>query len=268
MHPRLLVIGLAALLAGPALAQEAPSREDATSQLSSSPRHGEWAEIATPRGLVTSWLVYPQRPDPAPVVLVVHQGNGLSDWVRSIADAFAEAGFIAIAPDLLSGKGPNGGGTPSFEGDTGPPIWGLDPEEIRERLDAVVDHALSLPAASGHFGVIGFCWGGTAGFQYATSQPDAEAAVIYYGNPPAAEALRNLRVPVLGIYGSNDYRVTATVETTQQTLASIGARYEVEIYEGAGHGFLFNQRYDDLQRAAARAAWPRTITFLRDLLER
>lgn len=266
----LLFVGLLALLSAlPAHAQEVPAADDAVDRLSTSPRHAEWVLIDTSRGAVSSWVVYPERPDAAPVVVVIHEIFGLSDWVRSVADGLAAAGFIAIAPDLLSGKGPNGGGTSSLESPARA-IRDLDPEEVRLRLDSIAEYGMRLPAAAKKFGVVGFCWGGSTSFRYATQQPQASAAVVYYGSAPAAEDLANLAVPVLGLYGGNDHRVNATIERAQKTLIGTGVRYEVEIYEGAGHGFLRAQDHEQLAAAntlAARAAWSRTLAFFRELLE-
>jgi len=271
MRTRLLVTGLfALLLAGTTAAQEAPAAEDAASRLTASPRHGEWVEINTSRGPVNSWVVYPERADGAPVVVVIHEIFGLTDWIRSVADGLAEAGFIAIAPDLLSGKGPDGGGTASLEAPR-VAIRDLDPEEVRLRLDGVAEYGLALPAAADAFGVVGFCWGGSTSFRYATQQPQAGAAVVYYGGAPAAADLANLDVPVLGLYGGNDNRVNATIAPAQEALAGSDSRYDVEIFEGAGHGFLRAQNHEELaaaNTAAAVAAWPRTLAFFREHLER
>ncbi len=260
---------LAVLLASPVLAQEAPAAEDAENRLSTSPRHGEWMLVDTASGPVNSWVVYPERPDAAPVIVVIHEIFGLTDWVRSVADEFAAAGFIAIAPDLLSGKGPDGGGTSSLESPVRA-IRDLDPDEVRLRLNGIAEYGMSLPAATKKFGVVGFCWGGSTSFRYATQQPLAGAAVVYYGGAPSTEDLANLSVPVLGLYGGNDNRVNATIAPAQQTLAGTPNRYEVEIYEGAGHGFLRAQNHEELAAAntlAAGAAWSRTIAFFRELLE-
>jgi len=270
VRQRLLSLGLLVLLpAVTAHAQEAPAADDAADRLTTSPRHGEWVLVDTARGPVNSWVVYPERPDAAPVVVVIHEIYGLSDWIRSVADGLAAAGFIAIAPDLLSGKGPDGGGTSSLESPVRA-IRDLDPEEVRLRLDGIAEYGLGLPAAAKKFGVVGFCWGGSTSFRYATQQPLASAAVVYYGSAPAAEDLANLDVPVLGLYGGNDNRVNATIEPARQTLAGTGVRYEVEVYEGAGHGFLRAQDHEQLAAAntrAAGAAWRRTLVFFRELLE-
>lgn len=272
----LLAVALAALVTGSILpaaaAQEnvPPAGSVAESFLAESPRHGEWVEVdAGTAGKVMSWVVYPERADHAPVVIVIHEIFGLTDWIRSVADAFAAEGFIAIAPDLLTGKGPDGGGTSSLE-DPVREIRALDPAEVKARLDAVAAYGTGLPAATDRYGVVGFCWGGSTSFRYATEQSEADAAVVYYGGSPDAEALARLQVPVLGLYGGDDARVNATIEPAQQVLGPRGARYEVEIYDGAGHGFLRAQDHEErgaANTAAANAAWPRTVAFFRELLD-
>jgi carboxymethylenebutenolidase len=270
MRVRVLTVLLATtLLAGAAAAQQAPAAEDAEARLADSPRHGEWVTIDTGAGPVNSWVVYPERADGAPVVVVIHEIFGLTDWIRSVADGFAAEGFIAIAPDLLSGKGPDGGGTESLESPRAA-IRDLDWEEVALRLNGVAEYGMSRPAATDRFGVVGFCWGGSTTFRYAAMQPAADAAVVYYGGSPAAEDLASLQVPVLGLYGGNDNRVNATIAPAQEALEGTGARYEVEIYDGAGHGFLRAQNHEELSAentAAANAAWPRTLAFFRELLE-
>ncbi|NKB88899.1 MAG: dienelactone hydrolase family protein [Acidobacteria bacterium] len=270
MRRTLAVLLAGTLLGGTASAQQAPSAEDAAARLADSPRHGEWVVVDTPGGPVSSWVVYPERADGAPVIVVIHEIFGLTDWIRSVADGFAAEGFIAIAPDLLSGKGPDGGGTDSLESPR-TAIRDLDPAEVKVRLDGVAHYGMSLPAATDRFGVVGFCWGGSTSFRYATLQPGAGAAVVYYGGSPPSEDLANLQVPVLGLYGGNDNRVNATIAPAQEALSDTDARYEVEIYDGAGHGFLRAQNHDELGQqntAAATAGWPRTIAFFRELLER
>jgi carboxymethylenebutenolidase len=263
----------AALLLAPALAfaQTLPPAEAAAhGSLLSSPRHGEWVSYPTPRGdPVDAWVVYPERPDSAPVVLVVHEIFGLSDWVRSVADRLAAEGFIAIAPDLLSGKAPGGGGSSSVDPDGARALIAkLDPAEVSMRLDAAVAYATALPAATRKFGIVGFCWGGGVSFTYATQRPDLAASVVYYGMAPSAAELAHIEAPVLALYGGSDARVTSTAAPTAQELSRLGKSFDYRIYEGAGHAFLRQQ--DGMGGAnlkAAQDAWPRTIEFLRGRLE-
>lgn len=267
-----LLLLLPALAAGPAAPvqdQPPPGGDEAAEALAASPRHGEWVTVdAGDDGEVGAWLVYPERSGPAPVVVVIHEIFGMTDWIRSVADAFAAEGFIAIAPDLLSGKGPGGGGTESLE-EPRRAIRDLDPGEVTRRLAATARHAMALPAATDSYGVVGFCWGGSTSFRYATESPGAGAAVVYYGTSPDAAALEGLGVPVLGLYAGDDERVNATIPPAREALAGSGL-YEVEIYDGAGHGFLRALSHEErgaANREAAGQAWPRTIAFFREHLE-
>ena len=197
---------------------------------------------------------------------MIHEIFGLSDWIRAVADQLARDGFIAIAPDLITGKGPGGGGTESVSSrdDVVKLIRGLSPEEVRTRLDAVHAYAVKLPAANGKTATIGYCWGGAASFQYAAQQPELDAAVVYYGSAPDAAALASIEAPVLGLYGSDDARVNATIEPAAAEMKKLGKTYETEIYDGAGHGFLRAQSgREGANMKATGQAWPRTIEFLR-----
>jgi carboxymethylenebutenolidase len=245
-----------------------PGEAGAKAVLETSPRHGEWSDVPGPGGApVRVWTVYPERKDKAPVVIVLMEVFGLTDWIRAVADGFAAEGFIAVAPDMLSGKAPGGGGSEAVTGrdDAVALTRALTPEEVVARLDAVRNWALRLPAANGRSGIAGFCWGGGRSFAYALAQPGLDAAIVYYGSSPAdPAALAGLRVPVLGLYGGDDERVNATIDPAREAIARAGRTYEVEIYDGAGHGFLRQQDgRDGANLKASQAAWPRTLDFLR-----
>ena len=250
-----------------------PADEAALATLNSSPRHGEWVDLELPGSdtPIKTWVVYPERSDSAPVVLVIHEIFGLTDWVRSVADQFAADGFIAVTPDLLSGKGPDGGGTDAFgsRDDAVAAIRELDPDERTASLDAVRTYALSISAANGSLGVVGFCWGGSSSFAYAVSQAELDAAVVYYGTSPSDPSdFERINAPVLGLYGGDDERVNATVPPAEEAMRQSGGSYTPVFYEGAGHGFLRAQ--DDREGANMRAteqAWPRTVAFFREHLE-
>ena len=240
--------------------------------LSESSRHGEFVDIALPGGKpLTAWVVYPERSDKAPVVLVVHDIRGLSDWARSVADQLAQDGFIAIAPDFLSGRGPNGGGTASLGSEVGQTIRALSADDVVTRLNAAMEYGRTLPASSGQTAVLGFCWGGTQSFRYAIAQPELQASVVFYGDVPGASAtsvpedqLAGVRAPVLGLYGGNDARINATLPPTITAMMKLNKSYEFHTFEGAGHGFT--SRQDGANRANLRAtqqAWPLALSFLR-----
>ena len=264
----MIAFALAASAASVALP---PAEPGAKAVLESSPRHGEWVDVPGPGGQVLrTWVVYPERKDKAPVVVVLMEVFGLTDWIRSVADRLAAEGFIAVAPDMLSGKGPEGGGSDSVatKDDAVKLVRGLSAEEVTTRLEAVRDWSLKLPAAGGRSAIIGFCWGGARSFSYALSQPALDAAVVYYGtNPSDAAALAGLKVPILGLYGGDDARVNTTIDPAREAMTKAGRSYEVHVFEGAGHGFLRQQdERDGANRKAAEAAWPRTIEFLKERL--
>ena len=244
-----------------------PGEKDAQSVLNKSPRHGEFVEIkvAGHQTPLKAWIVYPERKDKAPVVIVIQEIFGMTDWLRSVADQLAADGFIAIAPDMLSGHGPNGGGTDSFAGRDQVPraVFGLQHGEVMADLDAVREYGMKLPSSDGKTAVIGFCWGGGQSFAYAAVQPDLSAAVVYYGTPPVEQEMEKIKAPVLGLYGGDDNRVTSTVKPTEEAMKRLGKSYTAHVFEGAGHGFL---RAQDGQNGAnlkaAQKAWPETVKFL------
>ncbi len=263
------------LLAGAApaaAAQGLPAGEDAAvARLNASPRHGEWITYDAGGGdSVKAWVVYPERSDKAPVVVVIHEIFGLTDWIRSVADQLAAEGFIAIAPDLLSGKGPNGGGSASVDRQGAIAlIQGLKPAEVNRRLQAAAAYAAALPAARDAAASVGFCWGGTKSFALATAWPGLRGAVVYYGTPPDSEGMARIQAPVTGFYGGDDARVTSTVAPAREAMRQLGKSYTAEVFDGAGHGFLRDQAgRNGANLKAAQQAWPRTVEFLRRVLGR
>jgi len=244
-----------------------PDAEGAVAALNRSSRHQEWVDIKVPGSATTlkTFVVYPERKEKAGVVIVIHEIFGLSDWVRGVADQLAEDGFIAIAPDLLSGKGPNGGGTAELAEKATQVISTLTPEEILAGLNAVRDYGMKLPAANGKTGVVGYCWGGTQSFNYAVNQPGLNAAVVYYGTSPSdPAAYAKVKAPVLGLYGGNDARVDATIPTAEENMKKNGKSYQPNVFEGAGHGFLRQQTgANGANMQATEKAWPMTIEFFR-----
>jgi carboxymethylenebutenolidase len=258
--------------AGPGPGSIPPGEAGAKAALERSPRHHEWVDIAVPgkNAKVTAFIVYPERKDKAPVVIVIQEIYGLTDWIRAVADRLAADGFIAIAPDLLSGRGPGGGGTDKFASrdDVVKAVRDLAAPEVVATLDAVSRYGRGLPAAKGKFATVGFCWGGGQSFRYSTAQPDLGAAVVYYGTSPEPEALGTIRAPVLGLYGGDDARVNATVGPAAAKMKELGKTFVAHTYPGAGHGFLRAQEdRDGANLAASRKAWPSTIEHLKKYLE-
>jgi carboxymethylenebutenolidase len=212
----------------------------ARQNLEKSPRHREWVSITYGNRTVQAYIVYPESKGKAPVVLVIHEVFGLTDWAREMTDEIAAAGYIAIAPDLLSGFGPKGGGSTDFPDQEASmkAISVLDPETMTADLDATADYARKLPASSGKLAVAGFCWGGGKSFAFATHRKDLSAAFVFYGPGPDASALASITAPVYGFYGGNDARIGATVPGTAEAMKAAGKKYEPVSYAGAGHGFM------------------------------
>jgi carboxymethylenebutenolidase len=227
---------LAALLALLPLAANA--QDWAKTRLEASPRHREYVPIKHGDRTVQTFVVYPEVKQKAPVVILIHEIFGLSDWATLMADELAAAGFIVVAPDLLSGNGPNGGGTDSFSGTDAitKAVSGLNPDSVTADLDAVADFAKKIPAGNGKIATVGFCWGGGKSFAFATHRKDLSAAFVFYGPPPSD--VSTITAPVYGFYAGNDARIGATLPATIEAMKAAGKRFEPVTYDGAGHGFM------------------------------
>jgi carboxymethylenebutenolidase len=235
-------------------------------RLNTSTRHGEWVDFKSGERTIKAFVVYPERKDKAPAVLVIHEIFGLTDWVRSLCDELAEAGVIAIAPDLLSGQ--------KFEDVDGARkvTYALPKEQVKADLDATAEYALTkIPSCNGTLAVCGFCWGGAQTFNYANENSKLKAAYSFYGTAPTeASKVANIACPVYGFYAENDERVNATISKAEELMKTAGKKYEPVIYKGAGHGFMRsgepadpNVRVSD--KKARDEAWARWKTLLKQL---
>ena len=226
-------------------------------------RH-EWADVPLANGRLRTWVEYPEGDGRVPVVLVLQHEVGLDDWMRSVADQLALEGVIAVAPDLFSGFGPNGGGFDSFPApdvamrQAGPR---LTPDEAMRRALAAADFALKLPRANGRLGSLGVGTGGALSFRFAAEAPTVHAAVVFYGTAPDESVLRRVKAPVIGFYGEDD-QVTSTVAATAATMTRLGKPFEMHRYEGATQAFLAIQ-VEGLNGPATSDAWPRATAFLK-----
>src|SRR6266478_9256370 len=245
-----------------------PSAQDwAKAALEKSPRHREWVTVKHDGRSVETFVVYPESKGKTPVVLVIHEIFGMTDWVQDLADQVAAAGYIAVAPDLLSGMGPNGGRSSDFaEGKTMEAVSHLNPDQVTADLNAAADYGLKLPAANGKLFVGGFCWGGSQTFRFATNRGDLSAAFVFYGGPPAADAMSRIKAPVYGFYAGNDARIGATLPDAIANMKAAGKTFEPLTYEGAGHGFMrAGETPDDSNPANKKAreeAWARWKSLL------
>ena len=272
IHAALLSAALLMQAAAPARDPSLPPSEDqAKAALNASPRHGEYVTVPVAGATaLKTWISYPERKDKAGVVIVIQEVFGLTDWLRGVADQLAKEGFIAVAPDLVSGFGPGGGGTDSVgsRDDVVALVRKITPDEVMRRLNAVYDWAGKIPAGNGKIATVGFCWGGGQSFAYAGAQPALAAAVVFYGTSPDPAIINVIQVPVLGNYGGDDARVDATVPPAQEQMKKLGKSFEVHTYDGAGHGFLRDQSgRDGANLKATQQAWPRTVAFLKEKLK-
>lgn len=254
--------------ASPASSDNMVSQEWAKQRVEKSPRHREWVTVKNGTREVNSFVVYPENKNKATAVIVIHEIFGMSDWVQSLTDQLAEAGYVAIAPDLLSGMGPNGGGTSSLSGNAvGQAIQSLPPDQITGDLNAVADYIAKVPASNGKVVVTGYCWGGGQSFRYATNNPNVKAAFVFYGPAPASAdgtpdktALAKIKAPVYGFYAGNDARINATLPKTTEAMTELKKTYDPVTYEGAGHGFMRAGEAPDANEANKKArddAWAR-----------
>jgi carboxymethylenebutenolidase len=334
------------MLALVAMNAPAAGQDWARAALARSPRHGEFVTIAEPGGRkLEAWVVYPEVKEKAPVVVMIHEIFGLSDWAREMADEVAGAGYIVVEPDLLSGLGPvqasaakralpgstkvtlspcpgwlragkatsctvsaaelemlagmqrqqaamergmvgmvgmgcdpmdcsaergnkpeletaamamgeqsgrmgqansgaaygpaSPGGTSAFAPDAVTrAVSSLPDAQVLEDLNAAADYGRKLAAANGKLFAAGFCWGGGKSFLFATQRRDLSAAFVFYGTPPAEEAMAGITAPVYGFYAGKDARVSATIPQTKVEMKAAGKVYEPVVYDGAGHGFM------------------------------
>jgi carboxymethylenebutenolidase len=261
----MMFLALGILLGAQTMAAQEWSQPWARERIAKSPRHSEWVTVKHDGRSVETLVVYPESKEKRPVVLVIHEIFGLSDWAQELADEVAAAGYIAVAPDLLSGMAPNGGRTKDFATGVTEAVSKLNPDQVTADLNAAADYGLKLPAWDGKLYVTGFCWGGGQTFRFATNRADLSAAFVFYGPPPDAEAMLRIKAPIYGFYAGNDARIDATIPSTIAAMKAAGKTYDPVTYEGAGHGFMRAGEAPDASEANKKAredSWKRWKTFL------
>ncbi|MEH6679351.1 MAG: dienelactone hydrolase family protein [Sediminicola sp.] len=238
--------------------------------LSSSPRHHEWVDLERDNGTVLkSFVVYPESDRPTKSVIVIHENRGLDDWARTFADQLASQGFLVIAPDLISNTVEGVVKTTDFENSdkAREAIYALDQQQVTKDLNAVHNYIKKDASANGEVSVVGFCWGGSQSFRYATDNPGLQEAIVFYGTAPKdTTELEKVSCPVFGFYGGDDNRVNATIPPTEEAMKSYGHSYEYKIYDGAGHAFMrrgAESGADQANKEAHDAAWKKLLTILK-----
>jgi carboxymethylenebutenolidase len=260
-----MIVVMGMLLGAQTVAAQEWSQSWARVRIEKSPRHSEWVTVKHDGRNVETLVVYPESKDKRPVVLVIHEIFGLSDWAQELADEVAAAGYIAVAPDLLSGMAPNGGRTKDFPEGVTEAVSKLNPNQVTADLNAAADYGLKLPASNGKLYVAGFCWGGGQSFRFATNRGDLSAAFVFYGPPPAKGAMTRIKPPVYGFYAGNDVRIDATIPDTIAAMKAAKKSYDPVTYDGAGHGFMRAGEAPDASDANKKArddAWKRWKSLL------
>jgi carboxymethylenebutenolidase len=216
------------------------AQDFALKQLENSPRHQEWIEIKSGNRTIHCFVVYPEKAKNTPAIIVIHENRGLTDWVRSFADQLAGAGYIAIAPDLLSDFSDTKKRTSDFSSDSARnAIYELKQEQVTIDLNAIESYAQKMQSANGKTAVIGFCWGGSQSFRFATNNKNIKAALVFYGGAPdKPDDIKKIVAPVYGFYGENDNRINAGIEPTKKLMTEAGKTYDYKIYTGAGHAYM------------------------------
>jgi carboxymethylenebutenolidase len=239
-----------------------------------------YAKAAMPpesdEGLVTEFITYPgetgemkaflARPQNAgkyPAVIVIHENRGLNPHIQDVTRRMAKEGFLSIAPDALS---PAGGTPENDEPKAMTMLRELDPEKTVKNFVAAVKYLKTNPLSTGKVGCTGFCWGGGMTNQVAVNAPDLDAAVPYYGAQPAADQVAKIKAPILAHYAGNDDRINAGIPAFEAALKAAGIKYQIFMYEGAGHAFNNDSNPERYNEQAAKLAWGRTIAFFREKL--
>lgn len=240
------------------------AQDFALEQLENSPRHHEWVEVEAKGGRsIHCFVAYPETSEKTLAVIVIHENRGLTDWVRSFTDQLAAEGYLAIAPDLLSGFNENISRTSDFTSSDAARegIYQLDPDQVTTDLKTVKQYIEDVPASNGKTVVMGFCWGGSQTFRFATNSTDIDAALVFYGSAPdQMKDIKKIKAPVYGFYGENDERINAGIPATEKMMKQAGKTYEYKIYPGAGHAYM--RQGDDPEgseesQEAREASWER-----------
>jgi carboxymethylenebutenolidase len=208
---------------------------------------------------------YLARPEggSGPGVIVIQEWWGLVDHIKAVADRFADAGFVALAPDLYHGE------KTTAPDEAGRLMMALDIERAIREVSGAVDYLKGLDAVtSQRLGVVGFCMGGQLALAAACKNPRVGAAVDFYGvHPRITLDFSALNAPVLGLFAEKDAFVTPEVaRKLEHDIRSAGKSVAIHVYPKCDHAFFNDTRPDVYNRPAADDAWRRTVEFFRENL--
>lgn len=209
-------------------------------------------------GDVKAYAARPAGNDRRPGVIVIHENRGLQPHLEDVARRLALAGYVALAPDLLSQVG----GTPAGnEDEARNKFAGMKPEIAVADLVKALAYVRSRPDATGKVGTVGFCWGGGMAARLAAAAPDINAAAVFYGPVPPAEEVAKIRAPMLLNYAGLDQGINARLPELEAGLKAADAPYALHVYEGVNHAFHNDTGAARYNEAAAKLAWQRTVEF-------
>lgn len=255
-------------LTGCLLLTSLSAQDWAKPRLENSPRHLEWVKVKNGNREVNSFIAFPEVKEKATAVVVIHEIFGLTDWVRGMTDQLAAEGYIAIAPDLLTGMGPKGESSKELGSDGARGVIGkLPPDQITGDLNACVEYCKNLPACNGKVVVCGFCWGGSQTFRFANNNSTVKAFFPFYGGGPTKEAdAANIKSPIYGFFAANDARVNQTLPKAGEFLKAKNVQFDFVTYEGGGHGFMRageDPKGSEGNKKARAEAWKRWLELLK-----
>lgn len=235
----------------------APARKTADEGLFS-----EYATYPGVNGTMKAYVARPAKQKKYPTVVVIHENRGLNAHIEDVARRAAAAGYLAVAPNALAPLG----GTPANEDEARQLFTTLKPEESLQNFIRVFDYLATRPDSNGHFGCVGFCWGGAMANNLAINVPNLRAAVAFYGRQPELDKVPNIKAAVQLHYASLDERINAGMAAYEDALKKAGIRYEQHQYEGVNHAFHNDTSTARYNEAAAKLAWGRTLAFFEKYL--
>jgi len=225
--------------------------------------HTEYVQYPGATGQIRAYLARHREEKKLPGVVVIHENRGLNDHIEDVARRTVLEGFLSLAPDALTAAG----GTPEDPDKARTLIGQLDQPSTVKNFTAAVQYLKTHPMSSGKVGVVGFCWGGAMANQVAVNSPDLAAAVPYYGRQPKPEEVSKIEAPLLLHYAGEDEGINKGIPAFEEALKKANVEYKVYMYEGAKHAFNNDQNAERYDKEAARLAWQRTISFLKEKLK-
>jgi carboxymethylenebutenolidase len=221
--------------------------------------HTENVTYPGANGDMKAYVARPAKENKYGTIVVIHENRGLNPHIQDVARRVALAGYLAIAPDALSTLG----GTPANEDEARQLFSKLDAKQNLQNFIKAFDYSATRNDSNGHYGAVGFCWGGALANQLAVNFPGLRAAVAYYGTQPKSEDVPKIKAAVQLHYGGLDERVNAGIPAYEAALKQAGTPYQLYVYEGANHAFHNDTSAARYNEAAAKLSWQRTLDFFK-----